>query len=314
MATFVQAAPLFQQLGEASSLAAALIWSVSITLYTKFGAGISGIRLNIFKGTVAGTLLLLTVAVLKTPMPSVVGKLPILALSGVVGIAVGDSLFFTSLSRIGAGMTSAVQCLAPLISALIAAAVLGESMNTAETVGMVITVAAVTGVVFFNQRGDTPLALLPRDKLLKGIGYALAAAVCQGVALVLARQAMQEVHVLYGTLARLLPATVVLLLLQWRLSKPGIGGDQKIWTPRKRGSVLTLAAFMGTYLGLMLLSLSTKYTKAGVGAALSSTYPIWVIPVAHVMIGERSNWRSVVFTVFAVLGIVVMVMGGASEV
>ena len=69
MATFVQAAPLFQQLGEASSLAAALIWSVSITLYTKFGAGISGIRLNIFKGTVAGTLLLLTVAILKLPLP-----------------------------------------------------------------------------------------------------------------------------------------------------------------------------------------------------------------------------------------------------
>ena len=69
---------------------------------------------------------------------------------------------------------------------------------------------------------------------------------------------------------------------------------------------------MGTYLGLMLMSLGTKYTKAGVGAALSSTYPIWVIPMARVLIGERSNWRSLVFTVFAVLGIVVMVLGSAA--
>ena len=312
MATFVQAAPPFQQLGEVSSLAAALIWSVSITLYTKFGAGFSGIRLNIYKGLVAGAFLLLTVLVLQIQLPAAVGKLPMLALSGVIGIAVGDSLFFTSLGRIGAGMTSAVQCLAPLISALIAAVVLGESMNTTETAGMLITVAAVTAVVFFNQHGDAPLALMPKDKLLSGIAFALAAAMCQGVAVVLARKGMQEVHVLYGTLARLVPATGLLLLLQWRLPRSAQVSDQRIWSNHSRGSVLTLAAFMGTYLGLMLMSLGTKYTKAGVGAALSSTYPIWVIPMARVLIGERSNWRSLVFTVFAVLGIVVMVLGSAA--
>jgi drug/metabolite transporter (DMT)-like permease len=125
----------------------------------------------------------------------------------------------------------------------------------------------------------------------------------------MSRQALQEIDIVYVTVARIGPAVIALAVWQYR-AKSRSDSQVSIWATKKQGLLLTAAAFLGTYLGLILMSLSTKYTKAGVGTALSSTYPIWVIPVARLMTNERSSLISIICTVFAVLGIVIMVLGG----
>lgn len=309
MSTFAQVQPAFRGLGEVASIAAALIWSVSITMYAKYGKHVDSLLLNVNKNVVAGVCLVLTALFFQIPIPSSTSQLPILGLSGVIGIAMGDTLFFFGLMHIGANLVSALQCLAPLIASVLALIFLGENMTQLELVGMVVTVVAVTGVVLFHKVDRASGGKNSHKDYILGIVYSLASAVCHGIGIVMSRQALQEIDIVYGTVARIAPAVIALAIWQHR-TKSKNEPQVAIWATKKQGLLLTAAAFLGTYLGLILMSVSTKYTKAGIGTALSSTYPVWVIPVARLMTKERSSLISIICTVFAVVGIIIMVLGG----
>ena len=303
--TFV---PGLLHVGEVASIVAALVWSFSITLYAKYGQHVDSIVLNINKNLVAGICLVLTAVAMHIPWPQAWSQLPLLGLSGIIGIAIGDTLFFLALLRIGANLTSALQCLAPLLAALLAVWFLDEGMTPMETVGMVITVLAVSLVVLFSKKSSPSPEVNTRHIFFSGVALAIASAACHAIGIVMSRHSLQHVDVVYGTLARLIPAFAALTLWHRRKSR-GSANRVALWASKRQGVYLTLAAFLGTYLGLILMSLSTKYTKAGVGTALSSTYPIWVIPIARVVTQERSNWIGAVGTIVAVVGIIIMLLG-----
>jgi drug/metabolite transporter (DMT)-like permease len=97
----------------------------------------------------------------------------------------------------------------------------------------------------------------------------------------------------------------VILILTGLVSTRGTGLNQ-VMAKRKDAVRLALAAIIGAFCGLVLLSIGTKYSKAGISSALSSTYPIWIIPFARVYLGEKGNWQSILCTVVAVGGIALM--------
>ncbi len=107
-----------------------------------------------------------------------------------------------------------------------------------------------------------------------------------------------------GTLARMAPALFFLFIVQ------GIDGPRKAVQSfrQTKGAFLALgiASFFGTFLGVLLLSIGTKYAKAGVVAAITSTFPLWVIPISRIFLKEKTNWQSVVCTFLAVAGICYM--------
>jgi len=173
-----------------------------------------------------------------------------------------------------------------------------------EVVGMLMAAIGFAGAVWFSQQGTT----FHSGWLLGGIGAALLAALCQAVGLVLSRQAIQQVSVLEGSLLRITPAVIVLLLVSSVRGQPL--GMRKIWSSKSRGMWLTFAAFSGTYLGLLLSSAGVKYTKVGIAAALSLTYPVFVIPLAVIFLGEVTTTRSKICTVIAVVGVALMFVGG----
>ena len=56
------------------------------------------------------------------------------------------------------------------------------------------------------------------------------------------------------------------------------------------------------------MSFGAKYAKAGIAAALTSTYPVWIVPIAKYLLGEKVTWQGAVCTLFAVAGIILMVI------
>jgi drug/metabolite transporter (DMT)-like permease len=299
-------APPFPLAGEAASLGAALIWSGSISLFTKYAADIPAPVMNFFKSTVAVICLAVAAALTAPVWGTDPWALAVLATSGVVGISLGDTALFGALKRLGAQITSSSQCLAPPIAAGIAALVLGETLSLRETLGMLITAGAVSGIILFSRRRGAHLAQLERATLFAGLGLAFFAALCQGAGLVMSRQALQSVDVLYGTLARIMPALLVLTVILI------FSGNSRrlhfvVREPR-RAAILAAASFAGTFLGLLLMSAGVKYTKTGIAAALNSTYPIWIIPIAHFILKERVSWQAVVCTCVAVVGIALMLL------
>jgi len=306
MSQFAQVAPPFPLAGEVASLGAALIWSCSISLFTVFGRSVPASALNLFKNGVAMACLGVVLVVLHPPHPEDGASYAMLAASGIVGLSLGDTALFAALKRLGAQITSASQCLAPPMAALLAALFLGETLSPQELAGLFLTAVAIAALIYFGQRGGAQLDGLPRRTVLAGLGFALGAAFCQASGIVLARVAMQSVHVLTGTMMRMAPALLVLIAMSVTGRSPMSLGT--IFVSRRQGFWLTVAAIAGTFLGLILMSLGAKYAKAGIVAALTSTYPIWIIPIARFGLKERVSFPSMLCTLVAVAGIVLMVL------
>ncbi|NER83650.1 MAG: EamA family transporter, partial [Leptolyngbya sp. SIO1D8] len=75
--------------------------------------------------------------------------------------------------------------------------------------------------------------------------------------------------------------------------------------PLRSGQLLTvvvLAAFLGTYLGVWLQQVSFKYTPAGIAQALLATSPLFVLPIAALM-GKRVTGRAVLGVLVAIAGV-----------
>jgi drug/metabolite transporter (DMT)-like permease len=304
----VSAEPPFPLAGELACLGASLIWSCSMSIFTACGRHVPAQALNLFKNLVAGACLLVAALFIPWPGSGEARAFGVLAASGIVGLSLGDTALFAALRRLGAQITSASQCLAPPVSALIAALFLSETLSAKELGGLLLTAGAVGVLIFFSQRRGAQLSGMPGKTVAFGLGLCLLSATCQGAGVVLQRFAMQRVDVVYGTLSRVLPAILVLALITHAGSGGAAKRMQAIFVRRRDAVLLTIAAFAGTFLGLLLMAAGAKYAKAGIAAALLQTYPIWIIPIARFVLKEKIQWQSIVCTVVAVGGIVLMVL------
>ncbi len=301
--------------GEAAALGAAVIWAGSTCVYRKHGAGISAYLLNLFKNAVALACLGVSVVAMRSTFPDDPRVVWLLVLSGVVGIAIGDTAFFGALSRLGAQATSTTQCLAIPFALVIAMVLLDETPSAWQLVGIGVTLLSVAGVVA-RRRGPQPWVEARGRVLVEGLVFAVVSAFAQAAGIVLQRDALQQSEVLPGTLLRFAPAVVILAAIgaSRRARSRHRRRDRPPADPsrgpelRRRVLALATASFFGTFIGVVLLSVATKYAKAGVVAALSSTYPVWIIPVAVVFLKERADTWSVSFTLLAVAGVVMILV------
>jgi len=287
-------------------LAAAVLWAGSISIYRFWGKGVPPHTLNLLKSTVAALFLGASLLVVRPPAPAEARTWVALALSGFIGLALGDTAFFAALKRLGAHATSSVFCMSPPLAALLAVFYLGEKLSLKETVGMVCTVGAIGGVLYFGRRNTTFLSELPGKTLAVGALYALTASLANALGLVIAREAFQKADVLWGTFLRMGTAAVALVGMR-HLDRPQ-PALRSVFTGRKQVAALIFAAFSGTYLGVLLLSVGTKYAKAGLTSALSSTFPLWIIPIARIYLKEQVDLRSAGCTLLALAGIFLMVV------
>ncbi len=291
--------------GEAASLGAALSWAIALCTYRRWGYGISPWGLNLSKNIVGLVGLSLLLLILRPPLDA--GPLVYLSLfvSGLAGIALGDTAAYSVLRHLGAPAAAAGVCLGPPLSAILAFLFLGETLSARELLGIVLTVVGVSGSLFC-----TPKAGIRRDDTFVpskswGIFWLSLSGLGHAVGVVLSRYGMPKVDALWGTGIRLVPAQLFLIVLCW-YRPSGVAG---LWKNKRRLGILSAAATIGTFLGLILMSLGLKYSKAGVSTALMSTYPLWVVPIAHYFLGERIKKGIFFFTVIACVGCAVIVLG-----
>lgn len=285
--------------GEIAALTAALLWAVASLIYARLGKRLPPIWLNLTKSSIAIGLIVLTL-VLRQNAPAALSwtSLSVLALSGAIGIGLGDSVFFESLVCLGARRALLLEAIAPPLSAFLAVLFLQEQLPGLAWLGIFLTVAGVAWVVVER----TPVQLQGQFQLKRGISLGLVAALAQASGAVLSRGALATTAIspLWSSLIRL--AGGVLVLLIWLLAKQA--SWQALQPLRSRSFLLglTLAAFAGTYLGIWLQQTALKYTATGIAQALTATSPLFVIPIAMAT-GEVVSFRAMLGALMALGGI-----------
>lgn len=289
--------PAFFQSGEFYSLLTAFVWAFGVILFRRSGLTVPPVPLNLFKGALAFVLLVPTMAVLGVPFfPADKSwvDVTVLMVSGVVGIAVADSLFFASLNRLGAAGNAVVDCLYSPFVVLCAVVGLGEPLTAVLLVALVLMVAAV----FLGTWEPHAAAPGDRERLRReqrlGVLYGALAVALMAVGITMAKPVLNRSEVLWATTVRLLGA--VLFLGAQGLLPAHRAVTKRIFTPSREWRLLVPASFVGTYVAMVLWLAGMKYTHASISSVLNQTSTLFTPILAWLLLKERLT-RRIVFAI-----------------
>jgi drug/metabolite transporter (DMT)-like permease len=288
----------FAHAGEILSIAAALVWSLSVVLFRVSGRRMAPLSLNFFKNIVAVVLLLVTFPILgqRLLIHAPAADYVILAASGVLGITIADTLFFKSLNLVGAGLSQLVSLAYSPIVILFSFAFLGERLTPGDAAGACLIVFGI-----FLASGHEPPHGVTRADIRKGIGIATASVALMALGIVIAKPVLDRSPVLWASTVRLVAGVIVLAL--GALVSPK---HRYLWSSLKPSSswkVAVPAAFLGAYVSMVIWIAGMKYTQASIAAILNQTSAVFVLPFAAVILKERVTVRK--------LGAVALAIGGA---
>ncbi len=284
-------------IGALAALVAALCWTVASSLWNRLPTSLSGGELNLLKNLLAVAVLL--PCVLGRSWSAVPASLLLLALSGVVGIAAGDSLYFAALRRLGTRRTLTIDAGGPAVASLGGMVWLAEIPAPLQWFGAGLITAALLLVA-----GQRPADRASQRLQWQGVVLALGALLCGSSGALLSRAALRDsaLDPLQSALVRLLAATLVLLPLFWRLRSARLGPQ-----PAAARWPLGLAAtLLGTTAGIALQQAALQRLPGGMAVALLATAPLMAIPLAHLE-GDRPGWRGWSAALLALAGVSALV-------
>ena len=293
-------------MGELFSLGCAIVWGVAVIFLTKSGETVSPFDLNVFRVALTAPLLVVTTLAVGQPLaPSVaIADYIRLFASGIIGIAISDTLFHFTLNRVGAGIAAIVDALYSPFVVLAAFLMLGERLEARHYAGMGLVMAAV----LIAARHEPPKATT-RRQLAVGVVSGMAAMATVAFGIVLAKPALDHSPVVWATTMRQVAALVV--MLAYAGLSPGRRQVLEVFRPSRRWKYSVPGTLLGSYLALMLWVAGMKYTKAGAAAILNQTSTIVVLLLATIFLKEPLTRRKAAAAVIAIAGIVLITYPGA---
>jgi drug/metabolite transporter (DMT)-like permease len=284
-------------LGEILALASAIAWAVAVILFRISGRKVHPIGLNLAKTTLALVIMVPTLFALGEPLSPAVpaSTTGLLLLSGLLGIAVSDTLFFYALNRLGASLTAIVDCFySPFVIGL-SFALLGERLTLVQLAGAALVVSAV---LTLSKEGK--IEKIERKDLVLGVLFGILAMFFVAFGIVMVKPILGTVSVFWATFVRLAGGSLALAVLV-----PFLRNRRAVLAPLlelRNWKALVPAAFFGSYLSLFLWMGGMKYAKASVAAVLNQLNTIFIVIIAAIFLKERLTGWKILAVVLALFG------------
>ena len=287
-----------ETVGALCALGSALSWSVTSLMVSALAPAIGTFTINAARTTLTALIgigWMLVAVDLQTILTLSMGGFALLAVSIVLAIAVGDTIFFESTQRLGLGRAMTISMSYPVVAASLAALLLGERLTAAIIVGGLLTLAGLVLIVV--ARTDAP----DQPRPWRGVVEALLAALAWGVSVVALRVPLDEIDPVSAQAIRLPVGALILWVTPWAMRGVPVlirGG----WPLFLR----LIALAVVTAVSSVLYGASVKYAGVAVASVLSSTAPLFAVPLGVVFLGERLPRLALVGTAVTMIGIVVL--------
>lgn len=287
-------------LGEAMALGSAATWAVAVILARQLGSTLPPAALNLLKnGLVLAVLAPLALIGSDGRLPALTGTDLVLALaSGVMGIAIADTLYFRALNELGAGRMGVIGNLYSPLVLVLGFLFLGERLGPWQWLGL----ALVAGGVLLVARPPRQWRTHPAHTA-RGVAIGLAAIALMAVAIVMLKRVLEAQPLLWITVVRLAGAvTGLLLLAAWpRLRRHFRFVAADVPWPR-----LVVAALCGQGLSMVLWLGGYKYAPAAVAAILNESASVFLVVLGALWLREPIGRRAVAGVAMAFTGIACM--------
>ena len=296
-------------LGEIISIGVAFSWTATALLSEAGSKRLGNLTLNVLRMALALFFsIVMFWVVMGSPLPSggSAEAYGWMLLSGLVGYVIGDFCLFQCYIIIGSRYGQLFMTLAPLAAAWMAWITLGQEMTAMSIAAMLITLTGI-GLSVLGRGEHHKLSLkLP----LNGVLYAIGAAVCQGVGLVLSKIGMDH----YDTTA--IPAWLIPFSANFFRCIAGIIGFTLLLYVRDglaplrealhdgKGMTMAVATtIFGPFVGVGFSLMAVQYTSAGIASTLMALTPIIIILPSYWLFHQPITWRAVVGAAISVIGV-----------
>lgn len=294
-------------IGEAAALTTAFLWAAVGLLWSRVNLTAWGI--NLWKNIAASILLLAHLGMIAcwSDVSLFSGGWEAwkwLSLSGLVGIVLGDTLYFRSLQIVGPRRALILSTTAPVFGGALGWLFLGESLGGIQMLGIALTVGGVLWVITEPHANKEAPDLFPGSNRM-GTLCGLLAAFCQAAGGLTSKYGMADCDPVEASFIRVFVAAIgafvaVLFLRQVKTSATSLVAKSTLvrFVP---------AVIFGTWIGIWLSQVAFKYAGLAVATTLLATCPLFVLPMLRVTQGYAISLRAVLGTAAAIGGIALLV-------
>jgi drug/metabolite transporter (DMT)-like permease len=292
--------------GELAALGTASCWTLASLVFTLAGRRIGAFNLNKLRIPIAavclGGMLVLTGG-LDALTRLNLGDYGWLALSGVIGLVLGDSSYFAALVILGPRRATLLMSAAPLMAALIAWPFLGETLGWLAWTGIFVTVGGIAWVTAEREFQGGPRT---HGSKALGVLLGLGGAAGQAIGIVIAKKVLvdSDVEPLLATFIRMIAAAAAIWF--YAILRGQIRSTLAVLNERRVGIAVTGGAVLGPFIGVWLSLVSVKLIEAGVAATIMATVPVLILPLVILVYKERVSPRAALGAIVAVGGVAML--------
>ena len=175
--------------------------------------------------------------------------------------------------------------------------VVWRAISPAVLVGSVITLGGLVLIVGEHEASPTG----PPEDRRRGLALAVLAAVAWAASATLMRPPLKEIDPLTIQAVRLPLTTLVLWATPWAR-----GTFRGLWAQREAVWPQVLALGALTALSAIAFLVGLKHGGVALGTVLSSTAPLFALPIGLLAYGERVTWRATIGALLCIGGIGVL--------
>lgn len=291
--------------GVAVGLLCALTWACGSLLIRDLARKLDPFTLNAPRMLVGGlAMLALTLAtgrqadyVMLTPE-----RLFFLIGSMIIGGGVGDSLYVSSMARIGVCRSFPIANSYPALTLIIGVVFLHEAVSAPVVAGLALVIG---GVYLVGRPSQDPLDASGVSADSSGVTMALMAAVCWAGSMVMVAPGLEGLDSIMVASVR----TPVMALILC-----GVVAVRRTWPKllalsRREWVIIVVSGLVGWGLGSVLFLLAVSLAGPTRAAILTSTSPLFALPLGVAFLRERVNLGVLVGTALTVAGVVLVAQG-----
>ena len=296
-------------IGIAAALGSAASWALGAILFKRIGESMSPLAMTLAKAVVS--VVFLGIALLFLGFSSIApGNLGQLIASGLVGIAIGDTLFFAALQHLGPQTLVVLMMAGQVLTALLALVIFGERPSAMAWGGISCVIVGVTIVLWANLSGER------QRSRARGILLGLLSVACMSVSLIMAKKGLLHATAAQETVRETMQETMQGTCVRMLAGALGIAlyglftGRLQAWFVEGRNARLAgpflFAVCVVTFGGFWLSLLAIRHVDVAIANTLNSLEPVFVLPLAAIFLKEKITPPQVIGTLIALAGVIVL--------
>lgn len=279
-------------------------WALCSIIFKKLGERLDSVGMATITSVFSTIFLLCVILISNNNIFIPQQHIVMIALSGILGISIGDSLYYASLNRLSPMVFSLIMFIGPdLFSGIFGVVFLKEIPPPIVWFGIFFTLCGLAFFLFplkHDNETDTKTTAV-------GIIYALLSLICMAYSMVMVKPLLQSAPIITITMYRMLFSAFTLLIFAFCAKK--IPSWKKPLSDKKYSLKLVSTILLVTFGGFYFSLLALKHCALVVTSAITSLGPLFVFIFMVIFYKHKPKKKEYFGVLFILLGIILICKG-----